>query len=100
MIHTPSTGITLVGKPTLWVRKNQIIMAFMIFQEMFGSGQQTGMKKIIIKFDHLTTRQAHLMGNTGYFEVDHLWIGQKDYELRAVTGIYLDLDSKILDFVV
>ena len=100
MIHMPGTGITPAVKLTLLVKRNPMIMVSMIFLEMFGNGLQTGTRKIIIRSDHRTTQKAHLMGNTGCFEVDHLWISLRDFELPAVTGIYLGLDSKILDFAV
>jgi hypothetical protein len=100
IIHMLGTGITLVEKLTLWEKRNRTSLACMILLEMFGSGPQIGMIKTIIRIALPEIQKAHSMESTGSFEVDRLWIKQKDYVSPGVTGIYREPDLKILDFVV
>ena len=72
----------------------------MILLEMFGSGPQIGMIKTITRRALPEIQKAHSMESTGSFEVDRLWIKQKDYVSPGATGIYREPDLKILDFVV
>ena len=72
----------------------------MILLEMFGSGPQIGMIKTITRRALPEIQKAHSMESTGSFEVDRLWIKQKDYVSPGATGIYPAPDLKILDFVV
>ena len=72
----------------------------MILLEMFGSGPQIGMIKTITRIALPEIQKAHSMESTGSFEVDRLWIKQKDYVSPGATGIYREPDLKILDFVV
>ena len=94
------TGTTLVEKLTLWEKRNRTSLVCMILLEMFGSGPQIGMIKTITRSAHPEIQKAHSMESTGSFEVDRLWIKQKDYVSLGATGICREPDLKILDFVV
>ena len=71
----------------------------MICLEMFGSGLRTGTRKIITRAGHQVIRKALSMVSTEFLEGGLLWISQKDFVSPAETGIYQELDLKILGFV-
>ena len=71
----------------------------MICLGMFGSGPQTGTRKIIIRAGHQVIRKALSMVNTVCLEGGLLWISQKDFVSRGETGTYQELDLKTLGFV-
>ena len=71
----------------------------MICLEMFGSGPQTGTRKIITRAGHQVIRKALSMVSTVCLEGGLSWISQKDFVSRGETGIYQELDLKTLDFV-